>query len=112
MNQRVARLEQDARQPRLSMEADGPTGTKTLERTEGAAKSVQVKHGDSCTAQRVQDGPKISTCFGVMIESPALPCRDDVLVENGAAALKSCFSSLEVRSPTSAGGLLPPAKTL
>ena len=34
----VARLEQDARQPRLAMEADGPADTETPERTEGAAK--------------------------------------------------------------------------
>ena len=40
MNQRVARLEQDARQPRLAMEADGPADRKTRERTEGTAKAV------------------------------------------------------------------------
>ena len=106
-NQRLTRLEYDARQPRFAMEADGPANIKNRERTESAAKAVQAKHGDSCTAQRVQDGPKISTCFGVMAEPPALPCRDDVVVENGAAAPKSCLSSLEMRSPTAAGGLLP-----
>ena len=47
MNQRVARLEQDARQPRVVMESDGPADTKTRERTEGAAKAVQAKHGNS-----------------------------------------------------------------
>ena len=66
-----------------------------------------MMHEDSCAAQRVQDGPKISTCFGVMAEPPALPCRDDVVVENGAAAPKSCLPPLEMRSPTSAGDLLP-----
>ena len=40
MNQRVARLEQDAWQPRLAMEADGPADTKTRECTEGTAKEV------------------------------------------------------------------------
>ena len=90
-------------QPRL----DGQANTKTRERTEGAAKAVQAKHGDSGTAQRVQDGPKISTCFGVMAEPPTPPCRDDVVVENGAAAPKSCLPSLEMCSPTAAGGLLP-----
>ena len=39
-------------------------------------------------------------------ESPALPCWDDVLVENGAAAPKSCLSPLEMRSPTATDGLL------
>ena len=64
-------------------------------------------HGDSCTAQKVQDGPKTSISFGVKAEPPDLPCRDDVLVEDGAAAPKSCLLSLEIRSPTAAGGLVP-----
>ena len=60
-DQRVASQEQDARQPGLAMEADGYANTKTRERTEGAATANQAMHGDSCTAQEVQDGPKIST---------------------------------------------------
>ena len=40
-------------------------------------------------------------------EPPAFPYRDDVLVENGAAASKSCLSPLEMHSPTAAVGLLP-----
>ena len=48
------------------MEADGPSDTKTRERTEGAAnKAVQAMHGDKFSANRV---------------------------ENGAAAPKSCLS--------------------
>ena len=39
-SQRVPSLEQDARQLRLAMEADGPANTKTCERTEGAATAV------------------------------------------------------------------------
>ena len=110
-NQRVASLEQDARQPRLAREADGPADTKTRRHTEDAAKAVQAKHGNnSCTAQKVQGGPKTSTCFGVKAEPTALSCRDDVLVENGVAAPKSCLSPLEMRSPTAAGGLLPAGK--
>ena len=35
--QRLAGLEQDTRQPRLAMEADVPTDTKTCKRTENAA---------------------------------------------------------------------------
>ena len=35
------------------------------------------------------------------------PFKDDVVVENGAAALKSCLPSLEMRSPTAPGGLRP-----
>ena len=106
--QRGASLEQDSWQPRLAMEADGPADTKTRKRTEAATKKVvQTKHRDSCTTQRVQDGPKTSTCFGVKAEPPALPCRDDVLVEISAAAPKSYIPPLEMRSPTTAGGLLP-----
>ena len=107
MDQRLTRLEHDARQPRLAIEADGPANTKTRERTEGTATAVQAMHGDSCTAQRVQDGSKTSTCFGVMAEPPDIPCRKDVLVEDGAAAPKSCLPSLEMRTTTAADGLLP-----
>ena len=72
MNQRLTRLEHDARQPRLAMEADGPANTKTRERTEGTAKAVQAKHEDSCTAQKVQDGPKILpvSAYGRISRSP------------------------------------------
>ena len=102
MDQHVASLEQDARQPRLAMEADGLANTKTRERTEGTATAVQAMHGDSCTAQKVQDGRKNSTSFGVKTEPLDLPCREDVLVEDGAAAPKLCPSSLEMRSPSPA----------
>ena len=68
--------------------------------------------GDSCTAQKVQDGPKInSTSFGVKLEPPDLPCRDGVLVEAGDAAPNSCLPSLEMRSSTAAGGVVPTGKT-
>ena len=110
LDQHVASLEHDAQRPRLAMEADGPANTKTGECTEGAAAAVQAKHGDSCITQRVQDGPKTSTCFGTMAEPPDLPFRDDVSVENGAASPESCLLSLEMRSPTADGGLLSPSE--
>ena len=72
----------------------------------GRRYAVQAMHGDSCTAQKVQDRPKTSTSFGMKAESPALPCRDDRVIEDGATASKSCLPSLEMRSPTAAGGLL------
>ena len=106
--QREASQEQEARQSRLVMEADGPANTKTRERTEGAAIAVQAMHGDSFSACRVDPGPKTnSTSFGMMAEPPDLPCREDVLIEDSAAASKSCLPSLEMRSPTAAVGLLP-----
>ena len=74
--------------------------------------AVQAMHGDSCTAQRVQDGPMTnSTSFGMMAEPPTLPYRDDVVVESGDVAPKSCLPSLEMRSPTAAGGLVPTGRT-
>ena len=102
MDQRLISLEQDTRQPRLIIEADGPAGTKIHERTDGAATAVQAMHEDSFSSNRVQAGPKTtSISFGVKIKPPALPCRDDVVVENGAAAPKSCLSPLAMRSPYS-----------
>ena len=48
-----------------------------------------------------------SITFGVEAEPPDLPCRDDVLVEGGDAAPRSCLPSIKMRSPTAAGGLVP-----
>ena len=108
LEQFSACLEHEARQPRLAMEADGSANTKTRERTEGTTTAVQAMHGDSCTtAQKVQDGPKTSISFGVRAEPPDLPCREDVLVEDGATSPESCLPSLEMRSSTVAGGLVP-----
>ena len=108
LEKRLTRLEHGARQPRLAMEADGQANTKTRERTEGAATAVQTMHGDSCTtAQNIQDGPKTSITFGMEAEPPDLPCREDVLIEDGATTPKSCLPSLDMRSPTAAGGLVP-----
>ena len=102
-------LEHEARQPRLVMEVDGPADTtKTRECTEGAATAVQAMRGDGFSVRRVEPGPNAnSSSFGVKAEPPALPCRDDVVVERGAAASWSCLSSLEMRPSTAAGGLVP-----
>ena len=108
LEQHSTSLEHDARQPRLAREADGPASTKTRERTEGAATAVQAMRGDGFFARRVKPGPNTSsTSFGVKAEPPALPCRDDVVVESGDAAPKSCLPSLEMRSSATASGLVP-----
>ena len=105
-------LEQNARQPRPAMEENRPADTKTRERTEGAAKAVQAMYGDSFSASQVNPGPKTnSTSFGVKAEPPAFPCRDGVVVKNGAAAPKSCLSPLKIRTTSAAAGLLPTGKT-
>ena len=84
--QYAARLEQDARQPRLAMEEDGQTNTETRERTEGAATAVQAMRGDCFSARRVEPGLNTNlTSFGVKVKPPALPCRDDAVVECGTA---------------------------
>ena len=112
-NQRVASFDQDARQPRLAIEAGVTPDKKTRERTEGAATTVQAMHGDSFPANRVDPDPKSPTSFGDDSIGPSAPLcsRDDTLVGNGAAAPKSCLSPLEMRSPRAAGGLLPTDKT-
>ena len=109
MDQHITRLEYEARQPRFAMEADGPADTtKTRERTEGAATAVQAMREDCFPARRVEPDPTTnSTSFGVKAEPPALPCRDDSVVECGAAAFESCLPSTEMRPSTATGGLVP-----
>ena len=71
------------------MEADKTANTKTRERTEGATTAVHAMRGNSFSARLVEPGPNTSsTSFGVKAEPPALPCRDDVVVESGDAAPK------------------------
>ena len=112
MDEHVTRLEHGARQPRVAIEEDGQVNTKTRERTEGAATAVQAVRGDDFSARRIEPGPNTnSTNFGVKAEPPALPCRDDVVVECGDAAFESCLPFLEMRSSTAAGDLLPTAET-
>ena len=111
MDQRLAGLEQDARQSCLAMEADTPSGTKTCKRTEGAAKAIQAMRGDNFSAKRIQDGPKGSTTFGEKVKPPAFPSRDDVVVENGAAGPKPCLSPLQMCTTTAADGLLSTGET-
>ena len=109
VEQRSASLEQDARQPRLAMEANVPSETKTREHTKSAAAAVQTKHEDSCSAIQVDPDPMYLTSFGDDSTGPsALLCsKDHALAANGATAPKSCFSPLEMRTPTAASVLLP-----
>ena len=110
--QYAARLEHEAWQPCLAMEADGPADTtETRERTEGAATAVQAMRGDGFSARRVEPGPNTnSTSFGVKAGPLAFPCRDDSVVESGAAAFESCLPSMEMRPSTAAGDLVPTGK--
>ena len=108
LEKRLTRLEHGARQPRLAMEADGQADTETRERTEGAATAVQAMREDCVSARRFKPGPNTnSTSFGVKAGLSALPCRDDSVVESGAAAFEWCLPSIEMRPSTAAGGLVP-----
>ena len=109
MIQRLTRLEHDARQPRFTIEGDGPANTKTRERKEGTATAVQAMHGNSCSATRVGPDPMCSTSFDDDCTGPpALPYSgENALVDNGATAPKSCLPPLEMRTTTAAGGLFP-----
>ena len=111
LEQHLASQKHDARQPRLAMEADRPANTKTRERTGGTTNVVQAMFGDSCTAQKGQDGAKTSISFSVKAEPPDLPYREDVLVDDSAAAPKSWLPSLEMLATTVAHGLVLTGKT-
>ena len=80
--------------------------TKTRKRTEDATGN-RAKHGDSSFAKRVDAGPMNSISFRVTAGPPALPCRDDALVDKGAEVPKLCLSPVEMRTLTAAGGILP-----
>ena len=108
MDQHVTSVEHGARHPRLAMEGDGQANTKTQERTEGAATALHTMQRDSCTTeQKVQDGPKTSISFGMMTEPSDLPCREDVLVEEGATS-SLIFGDAHKNS---ASGVVPTGKT-
>ena len=95
LERHLAGLEQDARQPRLTMVADGQAATTTRERTEGAATAAQAIYRNSYSANWVDS--MCSTSFGDDCTGPPpLPClRENALVDKGAAAPKSCLSSLD-----------------
>ena len=108
-NHRLAGLKEEARRPHLATQADIPTGTNTRKRMEDAV-ADQAEHGDSGSAKTIQAGPKNSTNFGMKAEPPALHCRDNVLVDKGAAAPNPCHSLVEMRTLIPAGNLFPAGK--
>ena len=63
--------------------------------------------GDSSSAQSNHDSMFLTSSGDHFTDTPALPRRDGVLVNKGAAAPKSCLSPVEMRTLTAAGGLLP-----
>ena len=65
-----------------------------------------MKHGNSSSAKKADAGPTSSISLGMAVKPPALPRRDDVLVNKGAEAPKLCLSPVEMRTITVADGLL------
>ena len=73
VDQRVASLEHDTRQPRRALEADGQADTKTRERSEGTTTAVQAVRRDRCSVNRVDPDPMCSTSFGNDCTGPPAP---------------------------------------
>ena len=106
--QRSASLEHDdARQPRLAMEADSKTIQEDSQAHGGRRWSRTSDEWDNSSAQ-VDTDPIHLTSFGNdSARPPALSCsRNDALVDNGPAPTKPCLSLLEMRTGTAAEGLL------
>ena len=93
----------------LATEAHVSTDKNTRKHAEDAA-ADQAKHGDSCSAKRVDTGPSMCLAsFGDDSTEPPvlLRCRDDAMVDKGAAALKPYFSPVKMRMLAGTGGLIP-----
>ena len=105
-------LEQDVRQPRLAMKEEVTADRKTRECTEGAAATIQAKHGDNCSAKRVQAGPTSSTRIGKKAEPPAFPRRNDVLVDNDVVAPSRVSHPWRCAHQQPSVAYFPPAKPL
>ena len=104
-NQRRAGLQQlQAQQPRLAVKTDVLDDKETSESREDFAPDGRL--GD-ISSDRVHD-PMRLTSFGDQeyIKPPALPCRDDALVNQGHEVPIPCLSPVEMRKSTPAGGLL------
>ena len=100
----MPKLQHQAHQPRLAMKADVQEDNKTRESAEDFAQDGRL--GD-ISSDRVHDPVRL-TSFGDQdyTEPPALPCRDDALVNQGPEVAKPCLSPVEMRKSTSAGSLL------
>ena len=96
INQCLAGLQHQAQQPRLLTETNVKIDIKSRKHMECAAANG-IKHGYTSFA-RVDHDPMRQTSFGDdFTESPALICRDDALVDEGAEAPKPCLLRGEMR---------------
>ena len=67
---------------------------------------IKRNMGIAVLQKRVQAYPTSLTSLGMKAETPALPRRNDFLVDKGAAAPKPCLSPVEMQTLTAAGDLL------
>ena len=111
--QRLADVEQEARQPRLAMETDVPSDTKTRNRMENIV-ADRLINGDSSSANQVDPDQICLTSFGDdFTRPPALPCsRDAALADNGAAAPKPYLSPMAMRTVTATQWLISHRQSL
>ena len=80
-NQRRPGLQHQAQQPRLAVKADVLEDKKTRESREDFVEDGRL--GD-ISSDRVHDPMRLTSfCDREYIEPPALPCRDDALVNQG-----------------------------
>ena len=103
-NQRRAGLQHQTQQPRLAVKADTLEDKKTRKSLEDFAQDGRL---GGISSDRAHD-PMRLTSFGDQdyIEPPALPCRDDALVNQGQKMAKPCLSLVKIRKSTPAGSLL------
>ena len=104
-NQRCAGLQQlQAQQPRLAVKADVLEDKKTRKSRGDFAPDGRL---EDISSGRVYDSMRL-TSFDDQeyIEPPALPCRDNALINQGHEVPKPCLSPVEMRKSTPAGGLL------
>ena len=103
-NQRRPGLQHQAQQPRLAVKADVLEDKKTRESREDFVEDGRL--GD-ISSDRVHDPMRLTSfCDREYIEPPALPCRDDALVNQGHEVAKPYLLPVEMRKSTPAGGLL------
>ena len=109
-NQHRAGLQHQAQQPRLAVKANVLEDKKTRKSREDFAQDGRL--GD-ISSDRVHDPMRLTT-FGDQdyIERPALPCRDDALVNQGHEVAKPCLSPVEMPKSILASGLLHAGSSL
>ena len=105
INQRLAGLEHEARQPRLVTEADVEPDTKNCKSMEDAA-ADRAKHGDRSSSAQINHDPMRLISFGDYSTEPPAPEKPigEALVDEGTEAPKpsqisTLYLGVVLRSP-------------